>query len=67
MRTLQKYFLIPTFLFSGILLFFSFFYLVRLAEEKNNNFIKDKIRKQLQVLRDNGLLEFKGNGLYRKI
>ena len=33
----------------------------------NNNFIKDKIRQQLQVLRDNGLLEFKGNGLYRKI
>lgn len=33
----------------------------------NNNFIKDKIRQQLQVLRDNGLLEFKENGLYRKI
>jgi type II restriction enzyme len=33
----------------------------------NNNFIKDKIRQQLQVLRDRGILEFKGNGLYRKI
>ena len=33
----------------------------------NNNFIKDKIRQQLQVLRDKGLLEFKGNGIYRKI
>lgn len=33
----------------------------------NNNFVKDKIRQQLQVLRDKGLLEFKGNGVYRKI
>lgn len=32
----------------------------------NNNFVKDKIRQQLQVLRDKGLLEFKGNGVYRK-
>ena len=32
----------------------------------NNNFVKDKIRQQLQVLRDKGLLEFKGNGLYKK-
>jgi type II restriction enzyme len=33
----------------------------------NNNFVKDKIRQQLQVLREKGLLEFKGNGVYRKI
>ena len=33
----------------------------------NNNFIKDKIRQQLQVLRDKGLLQFKGNGIYKKI
>ena len=33
----------------------------------NNNFIKDKIRQQLQVLRDRGILEFKGSGDYKKI
>jgi type II restriction enzyme len=33
----------------------------------NNKFIRDKIRQQLQVLRDKGLLEFKGNGRYKKI
>ena len=33
----------------------------------NNNFIKDKIRQQLQVLRDKGLIEFKGRGNYLKI
>ena len=33
----------------------------------NNNFIKDKIRQQLQVLRDKGLIEFKGRGNYRKL
>ena len=32
-----------------------------------NNFIKDKIRQQLQLLRDRGLIEFKGNGNYKKI
>ncbi len=31
----------------------------------NNNFIPDKIRQQLQVLRDKGYLEFKGRGKYR--
>lgn len=30
----------------------------------NNHHIKDKIRQQLQFLRDKGLLEFKGRGLY---
>jgi type II restriction enzyme len=33
----------------------------------NNNFIKDKIRQQLQVLRDKGLLEFTGRGTYQKV
>lgn len=32
-----------------------------------NHFIKDKIRQQLQVLRDQGLIEFKSRGVYRKI
>ena len=32
-----------------------------------NRFIKDKIRQQLQVLRDRGLLEFSGKGRYRKL
>ncbi|MGR3179400.1 MAG: DpnI domain-containing protein [Candidatus Anammoxibacter sp.] len=32
----------------------------------NNNFIKDKIRQQLQVLRDKGLVGFKGRGSYVK-
>ena len=33
----------------------------------NNNFIKDKIRQQLQHLRDKGILEFVGRGNYKKI
>lgn len=33
----------------------------------NNNFIKDKIRQQLQVLRDKGIIEFVGRGSYKKI
>ena len=33
----------------------------------NNNWIKDKLRQQLQVLRDKGILEFKGDGKYKKI
>lgn len=33
----------------------------------NNSFIKEKIRQQLQVLRDQGIIEFKGKGLYRNI
>jgi len=32
----------------------------------SNNFIKDKIRQQLQVLRDKSLIEFNGNGSYSK-
>lgn len=33
----------------------------------NNNFIKDKIRQQLQVLRDKGIIEFIGRGNYKKV
>lgn len=33
----------------------------------SNNFIKDKIRQQLQLLRDKGIIEFVGRGNYRKI
>ncbi|WP_309614657.1 DpnI domain-containing protein [Flavobacterium sp.] len=33
----------------------------------NNNFIKDKIRQQLQLLRDRGIIEFNGRGTYKKI
>ena len=32
-----------------------------------NHHVKDKIRQQLQVLRDNGIIEFLGRGCYRKI
>lgn len=32
-----------------------------------NRYIKDKIRQQLQVLRDLGLLQFLGGGVYRKL
>ncbi|MES1965760.1 restriction endonuclease [Psychrobacter sp. AH5] len=33
----------------------------------DNNHIKDKIRQQLQVLRDKGIIEFLGRGHYRKL
>lgn len=33
----------------------------------NNNFIKDKIRQQLQLLRDKGIIEFVGKGNYKKV
>ncbi len=33
----------------------------------NNKFIKDKIRQQLQILRDKGLIEFISRGKYKKI
>lgn len=33
----------------------------------NNNNIRAKIRQQLQLLRDNGFIEFSGKGIYRKI
>lgn len=37
------------------------------TKHPDNNFIEDKIRQQLQVLRDRGFLEFKGNGNYSLI
>jgi len=33
----------------------------------DNRFIKEKIRQQLQILRDQNLIEFLGAGVYRKI
>jgi len=33
----------------------------------NNNFIKDKIRQQLQLLRNKGIIAFKGRGVYEKV
>ncbi len=33
----------------------------------DNNYIQDKIRQQLQVLRDKGIIEFLGRGYYQKI
>ena len=41
----------------------------KILKEKypNNNFIKDKIRQQLQILRDKGLIEFKNRGIYKKV
>jgi type II restriction enzyme len=36
------------------------------AEYPNNKNIRPKLRQQLQVMRDRGLLEFLGNGRYRK-
>jgi len=32
-----------------------------------NNFIKDKIRQQLQLLRDKNVIEFSGRGVYKKL
>lgn len=37
------------------------------ARHPQNNFIKDKIRQQLQLLRDKGMIEFVSRGIYRKI
>ena len=33
----------------------------------DNKHIQDKIRQQLQFLRDKGIIEFKGRGIYKKI
>lgn len=37
------------------------------AKHPENNFVKDKIRQQLQYLRDKGFIEFTARGEYRKI
>ena len=33
----------------------------------DNNFVKDKLRQQLQILRDKGYIEFIRRGHYKKI
>jgi len=39
-----------------------------LAEKhQDNHHVKEKIRQQLQILRNNGIIEFMGRGHYRKI
>lgn len=40
--------------------------MLSIKHPENHN-VKDKIRQQLQMLRDNGLIEFLGRGHYRKI
>lgn len=45
---------------------YKFEYELAIKHPQNNN-IKPKIRQQLQVLRDKGVIEFLGNGNYRKI
>lgn len=37
------------------------------VKHPSNNFVKDKIRQQLQYLRDKGFIEFSSRGSYRKI
>lgn len=37
------------------------------VKHPDNNFVKDKIRQQLQYLRDRGFIEFKTRGKYRKV
>lgn len=32
-----------------------------------NRFVKDKIRQQLQILRDKGFIQFQGRGIYQKV
>lgn len=45
---------------------YSFEKYLKLIYPKNNH-IKDKIRQQLQILRDQGIIEFLGRGRYRKL
>ncbi|WP_352288477.1 DpnI domain-containing protein [Psychrobacter sp. GW64-MNA-CIBAN-0177] len=45
---------------------YAFADLLKLKHPENNH-IKDKIRQQLQVLRDKGIVEFIGRGHYRKL
>lgn len=43
-------------------------YKARMAEHHpNNRFVEEKIRQVLQGLRDDGLLEFLGQGRYRRL
>lgn len=45
---------------------YAFSDLLKLKHPENNH-IKDKIRQQLQVLRDKGIIVFTGRGHYRKL
>ena len=45
---------------------YAFSNLLKLKHPENNH-IKDKIRQQLQMLRDRGIIEFIGRGHYRKL
>ncbi len=45
---------------------YAFANLLKLKHPENNH-VKDKIRQQLQVLRDKGIIEFTGRGHYRKL
>ena len=45
---------------------YAFADLLKLKHPENNH-VKDKIRQQLQVLRDRGIIEFIGRGHYRKL
>ena len=40
---------------------------VLLEKHPNNHNVRPKIRQQLQMLRDRGIIEFLGNGRYRKV
>lgn len=37
------------------------------AKHPDNQHVREKIRQQLQVLRDKGIIEFQGRGYYRKV
>ena len=37
------------------------------SKHAENNFIRDKIRQQLQILRDRNIIEFVSRGKYRKV
>ncbi len=37
------------------------------SKHPENNFVKDKVRQQLQILRDRNIIEFVSRGKYRKI
>lgn len=45
------------------------YYFEERLKRKNpdNNFVRDKIRQQLQILRDKGIVEFTARGRYRKM
>lgn len=43
------------------------FEIVLQIKHPDNNFVKDKIRQQLQLLRDKGFIEFTSRGNYRRI